>query len=211
MTFWIYNYGLAVPLSEQRLQVQRKTAALDKLTRSKQVRDTDNPTMEAKVVASAPATTELETSYQKSINELRHQVFRSDQIMSTPVVSFTDSTTFIGGWRQFSELKYRHFPVIDKSARLIGIVSDRDMLTEAAANEIQASSVRKRKNIRQLMNKKVLTATAETPIRECCRVMFSHHVGALPITNEQGKLLGILTRSDILRAMIKHEPIELWI
>ena len=41
--------------------------------------------------------------------------------------------------------------------------------------------------------------------------MFTRHIGALPITDSKNKILGLITRSDILRSMIKHGPIQLWI
>ncbi|NQZ12347.1 MAG: CBS domain-containing protein [Algicola sp.] len=39
---------------------------------------------------------------------------------------------------------------------------------------------------------------------------FSQHIGSLPIVTADGYLQGIVTRSDILRSMIKHGPLEFW-
>jgi acetoin utilization protein AcuB len=69
----------------------------------------------------------------------------------------------------------------------------------------------------QVMSTPVLSASVKTNIREICNVMFNHHIGALPIVLEgqlegqSGVLAGMITRSDILRAMIKHGPVQLWI
>jgi acetoin utilization protein AcuB len=74
----------------------------------------------------------------------------------------------------------------------------------------------------QVMSTPVLSASVKTNIREICNVMFNHHIGALPIgalpivlegqlEGQSGVLAGMITRSDILRAMIKHGPVQLWI
>jgi CBS domain-containing protein len=41
--------------------------------------------------------------------------------------------------------------------------------------------------------------------------MFNYHLGAVPITDELEKVVGLITRSDILRGMIKFGPTELWV
>jgi acetoin utilization protein AcuB len=54
-------------------------------------------------------------------------------------------------------------------------------------------------------------AHPETLIREIVRVMFRERVGAMPIVNDTGRLKGIITRSDILRALMRHTALELYI
>lgn len=41
--------------------------------------------------------------------------------------------------------------------------------------------------------------------------MFNQHIGALPIVDEKHQLLGLITRSDILRVIIKNEQMEFWV
>ena len=63
----------------------------------------------------------------------------------------------------------------------------------------------------EIMSNPVLTASGDTSIHEICQVMFSQHIGALPIVDENRLLLGLITRSDILRTVIKNETMEFWI
>jgi CBS-domain-containing membrane protein len=61
------------------------------------------------------------------------------------------------------------------------------------------------------MSKSVVTASPKTSIREVCQVIFSQYLGAMPITSNTGYLLGIITRSDILKTIVQNEPIEFWV
>jgi len=215
MAFWIYNFGLAVPLTHQMIQSEQKIRALKKLSRTARIHDSE----EAHSRLAEPkhlqtSSTKLSgdsTAYQTSKTEDRHQLFRADQIMSAPVTSLEKDMSIESARNRFVEKRFRHFPVINSSGDLIGIVSDRDLLKRHLLTEVQnISATTNGEKIVQIMQKEVLVASAETHIREICRVMFNHHIGAVPIVNDHGKPLGILTRSDILRAMIQHAPIELW-
>ncbi len=129
--------------------------------------------------------------------------------MKSPVITLNENVSISDARQRFLEHRFRHFPVINKDKHLLGIISDRDILTEVAS--LEDKTQQSYNSIVTLLNKPVLTASADTHIREICRVMFSQHVGAIPITDDAGSLLGMVTRSDILRAMIEHEPLDLWI
>lgn len=211
MTFWIYNFGLPVAVGEQNLKVRAKTNPLEELDKTARIHSSEEEI--GHQVHNAPITRPLtkQNSYQKathpSKNENRHQIFIAEEVMSTPVVSLKRNISIESAWQQFKQKRFRHFTVVDQNDYLIGIVSDRDILLEVAGNE---PSNYKARSIDQIMHKRVLTGSPDTHIREVCRIMFSQHVGALPITNDKGKILGIITRSDILRTMTQHEPVELW-
>jgi acetoin utilization protein AcuB len=133
------------------------------------------------------------------------QVFLAQDIMATKVETLQYDMTFAQAREKFQQLRYRHFPVIGENKTIVGILSDRDMLSSANLDYLAQITIDK------LMKQPVLSASPDTQIREVCQVMFNHHIGALPITDHQGNLFGMITRSDILRSMIKHAPMELWI
>jgi acetoin utilization protein AcuB len=88
---------------------------------------------------------------------------------------------------------------------LIGIASDRDMLAHGVLHEADNEP---KYPIKTLMSKWVVT-TCPKKIREICQVIFSQYLGEMPITNDSGDLLWIITRSDILKTIIKNEPMAL--
>ena len=91
----------------------------------------------------------------------------------------------------------------------MGIVSDRELL-EAAARLGDPGNAAGQETVGDLVEARVLTALPSTPIREIARILFEERIGAMPIV-EYGVLVGIITRSDILRALINHAALELWI
>ena len=57
----------------------------------------------------------------------------------------------------------------------------------------------------------VITATPDTRIREIARLLIERRIGAMPIMDKYDNLVGIITRSDVLRAVVNHAPLELWV
>ena len=61
-----------------------------------------------------------------------------------------------------------------------------------------------------IMRGDVLTATPETSLRDLLRVMVHAELSALPITDAQRRLVGIITTSDILRTIEELDDLDLW-
>jgi CBS-domain-containing membrane protein len=61
------------------------------------------------------------------------------------------------------------------------------------------------------MTTRVLTASPNTEIRQIAQVLFDEHIGTMPIIDEREHLIGLITRSDILQALIKPAPLDLWV
>jgi len=137
------------------------------------------------------------------------------QIMTAPVVSLYKETTITQAWTLFRERRFRHVPIITQDRKIYGILSDRDLLRYAAVsgkippyadNAPEAST-----NISSLIKTRVITASQDTEIRQIAGILFEQRVGVMPIVSEKGTLDGIITRSDILRTLINHAPLELWV
>ena len=62
----------------------------------------------------------------------------------------------------------------------------------------------------RVMSSRVLSATPATEIREIAHVMLDEQVRGIPILDSSRHLVGILTTSDILRAIVHRSPLELW-
>ncbi len=145
----------------------------------------------------------------------RQPALHAHQIMSSPVTTLMPETTIVEAWGVFREHRFRHIPVVDGEGRLVGIVADRDLLRYAALNgripPYGPDSPEARTPIARLMKQQVLTATPDTEIRQIAQVLIEQHIGAMPIMDYRGALVGIVTRSDILRALVTHAPLELWV
>lgn len=139
--------------------------------------------------------------YHAAPDRERKRAVTARDLMSAPVFTLNEELPLEEAWRVFREHKFRHIPVVSAVGALVGILSDRDFIGE------QLGSGR---TVRDRMVTNILTARPETEIQMVAEVMISHHIGCLPIVDERGSLVGVLTRSDILRAIVNHAPIELW-
>jgi len=152
----------------------------------------------------------------KAINKLPEdgpELF-ARQIMSTPVTTLTSAMSAEEALTHFQRSQLRHLPVISSNGKVTGIVSDRDILrymTGLYENHLNNTAPRKvGDNVEQLMQSPVLTASQKTDVRYIARLFIERRIGAMPIVTD-GKLKGIITRSDILHAVMSHYDIELWI
>lgn len=109
--------------------------------------------------------------------------------------------------------KYRinQLPVVMED-KLVGIVTDRDV------RDAYPSSLRlfygkdidefgDSHTVEEVMTYNVVTVAPQIPLQEAARLLRRQRFGALPVV-DQGKLVGILTRSDVLDAMLAEEPTE---
>ncbi len=139
------------------------------------------------------------------------------QIMTTNVVCIPTDTPFDEIWSLIKAKRFRHVPVVGSNDRLQGVISDRDVLREAAAAAEQAAGswfadvIKSQKTAEDFMTKRILVATPTTEIRLIAKAMFEERIGSMPIIDEAHKVVGLITRSDILRTLVNSAPIELWI
>lgn len=130
-------------------------------------------------------------------------MFVRDRMTMEPVTIAPD-TPFLEAVRLLGANKFRRLPVVDKQGRLVGIVSERDLLRAAPAesNSLEVWEVHyqfSKLKVRDVMIRPVITTTSETPIEEAARVMVEQKIGGLPVV-EGEEIVGIITKTDIFRA-----------
>ena len=92
---------------------------------------------------------------------------------------------------------------------LVGIVSERDLLTTLNIDDGEVRDVL-RKRVRDVMTSPVVAATPLTDIRRIARVMLDRQVDGVPVVSDSGALLGFISRSDILQAVVTDPPLSVW-
>lgn len=135
----------------------------------------------------------------------------AEQVMTTPVVTITPDARVENTLPYLRTDSFRHIPVVSASGRLVGIVSQCDILRYMAGlptdRRIPASPARDG-SIGQLMSPRVLAASIDTDLRHIVRLFIEQHIGAMPVTKD-GMLKGIITRTDVLDAITRHYTLEL--
>ncbi len=139
----------------------------------------------------------------------RGPLYLAEQIMQRRVTAVSDGDDVALAWRTLRDNHIHQAPVLDDNAQLVGIVSERDLLTAINIDSGQIVEALSRR-VRDVMTTPVVAATAVTDIRRLAAVMVDHGVDGAPITNESGRLVGFVSRSDILRAVVTDPPLSLW-
>lgn len=100
----------------------------------------------------------------------------------------------------FYRKKFRHIPVLDSEENIVGILSDRSithfLLLDGGSWDF------KDKTVKEVMISPVFTSSKKALLSDIARKFVDERIGAMPIVNSKGKLLGILTRSDLLKTMV---------
>jgi acetoin utilization protein AcuB len=92
---------------------------------------------------------------------------------------------------------------------LVGIVSDADLLNASPSPATSLSVwemnyLLSKITVKDVMTKKVLTVTADTPIEEAARIMADHKIGGMPVVSEDGKtVVGIITETDLFKVLLE--------
>ena len=104
----------------------------------------------------------------------------------------------------------RRLPVVDKKGKLVGIVSDRDLL-HASPSDATSLSVWElnyllsKVTLKELMTTPVITVSPETPVQEAARIMAEKKIGGLPVV-QAGKVVGVITEADLFRVLLELLP-----
>lgn len=104
--------------------------------------------------------------------------------------------------------RIRHLPVVEGTDRLIGIVTDRDVRSALPHNFFQGTAtpeeieVHRRIKIKDIMTTEVVTVKPFDTIQDALLLIQQKRVGAFPVVDESGRLKGIISVRDLLRAFI---------
>lgn len=96
----------------------------------------------------------------------------------------------------------RHLPVVDDGV-LVGIVSQRDLLSAALSSVIEASP-RDELRLRTVLVEEAMTrdphsVRLDTPLRDAANQLLERRIGCLPVVDDSGRLLGIVSETDLIR------------
>ncbi len=146
---------------------------------------------------------------------------KAADIMYSAVVTATPDHTVQEAAGLMVENGISGLPVVDKSGKLVGIVSESDLMRHAEAGTDHHRSWWLRalmgrdglarefvkenaQRVSDVMSKNVITATPETPVRELAETLEQNGIKRLPIISG-GKVVGIVSRANLLRALARGE------
>ncbi|MFE1383301.1 CBS domain-containing protein [Streptomyces sp. NPDC058740] len=114
-------------------------------------------------------------------------------LMTDEVVSAVASTPFKEVAKLLAEHDISGLPVVDEDDHVIGVVSESDLLAH------------RRPSARELMSAPAVTVYAEESVADAARLMVRRGVERLPVVDEEERLVGIVTRRDLLNVFLRPD------
>lgn len=202
-------YGMTGQVFSGTLEAMNRIHPLSQARRARGVaRDGEEIGVEP---ASSPLQQEAVQAYKNMLpRDLeRGPLIHAAQIMSRPVSVVHQGSGVAPTWRVLQDRQIHQAPVLDDAQRLIGLVTDRDLLTVMDIDGDRVLENLKRQ-VRDVMTSPVVAAAPVTDIRRIAAVMLDGGLTAVPIVNDDERIVGIVSRTDILRAVINDPPLSLW-
>jgi CBS domain-containing protein len=144
-------------------------------------------------------------------------------VMISPVITIRKSATVREVARILLEKRISAVPVVDNVGKLVGMITEGDLMRRAeagtehpyswwvhflagdatiAADYVKSHAAR----VEDVMTSDVVTATPETPLHEIASLFEEHRIKRVPIVNEDGNLVGIVSRANLIQVVASARP-----
>jgi acetoin utilization protein AcuB len=126
--------------------------------------------------------------------------------MSHPVITLPPEMPVVDALNLMRRERIRRTPIV-KDGKLIGIVSDKDLLNASPSPATSLSVwemnyLLSKITVKDVMTKKVLTVAEDTPIEQAARIMADNKIGGLPVMRDSN-VVGIITETDLFKIFLE--------
>ncbi len=153
-------------------------------------------------------------------------MYKAKDIMSSPAISISGEKTLKEAIEILAEKQISGFPVVDDQNKVVGIISDTDIIRYSQKLSIvthtslsgwvspysdigDLASMRKgydllgKTQVKEVMTQKVHSVNEDADAPDVAKLMSRRNINRIPVVNNDGKLVGIVTRADMVQCMAK--------
>ena len=130
-------------------------------------------------------------------------MLKAKDIMTTNVVSVTKETPIYEAMELLIENEITGMPVVDDEMNLVGVITEKDCLRLFHADEDE-----KNKAVRDFMTQPAVHYNENDSLRTICDFMMINYFRRIPVTTKKGKVVGILSRPDVIKYILEQRPVE---
>jgi CBS-domain-containing membrane protein len=147
------------------------------------------------------------------------------EIMEKDVVSVKTEDNVLDALRLLFKMEISGLPVVDANGKLVGMFTEKDVLSHLLPSYIEKvgrfvyeenpKSIKKkfsglnRLRVSEVMRKEVVTTRPDTTLCEVARVIITKKTRRVPVVDETGKMVGIVARCDILKALASEAELDI--
>ncbi|MHC4640046.1 MAG: CBS domain-containing protein [Planctomycetota bacterium] len=130
-------------------------------------------------------------------------MLKAKEIMTTDVISTTKETPIYEAMELLVKNEVTGMPVVDDEMNLVGVITEKDCLRMFYADEDG-----KNKTVRDLMTQPAVYYNENDSLKTICDFMMINYFRRIPVTTKKGKVVGILSRPDIIKYILAQRPVE---
>ena len=119
------------------------------------------------------------------------------------------TTPDMGVFEAFELMKnegVQRLPVLDNDGNLVGIISEKNITSAAADRKVSVvefALLLSKIKVGDVMTKEVITVSVDDPVELAARKMSDNDISILPVVDHEGKLVGVVSRSDLFRLLLE--------
>ncbi len=131
-----------------------------------------------------------------------------EDVMTPKPLTLSAFASLADARRLMETNRFRHVPIVDEQGKLVGIVSQRNVLAHSLVDAAKVGEDELRDNetgilLADIMVTEPVTVSPKATVRSAAQQLFDHKIGCLPVVDDQGLLLGIITDSDFVAITIQ--------
>jgi CBS domain-containing protein len=141
-------------------------------------------------------------SYQKQGDkkERNTKLLHARDVYTRPVQTIHPTTSVREALELMEKYRFHHLPILNNEKKIVGILSDRDLSGKRSSDRVERH-----------MRKEVITAKESTEVAHLAREMIRHGIGCLPILNSEDKVVGIVSKTDLLECLANSMPLSQYV
>jgi len=140
-----------------------------------------------------------------------------EDIMTEQVVCLEEQESLAKVMEVMQQGKFRHVPIVDKQKKLVGIISDRDVLRHLPFHsrpfepgtdvfcgrlfDVAANEVATHQSLHHIMRRDVTHVLPSCDLYTAVKMLYEMNISCLPVTDEDKKLVGMVTVTDVMRGL----------
>ena len=127
--------------------------------------------------------------------------------MSHPVISVHPKMSMGDALALMRKEHIRRLPVVDKRGKLVGIVTEEDLL-HASPSDATSLSIYEvnylvsKITLKEIMTQDVITVSEDTPLEDAARIMADNKIGGIPVVRD-GDVVGVITETDLFKVFLE--------
>ena len=125
------------------------------------------------------------------------------EIMTTDVVSVTKDTPIYEAMELLIKHEITGMPVVEDDMTLVGVISEKDCLRLFYADEEEQN-----KTVQHFMTQPAVHYHENDSLKTVCDFMMINYFRRVPVTSKKGKVVGILSRPDVIKHILEQRPVE---